>query len=480
MLSSKFLQHSLVKNTLRPEHVQCVANDLTRRDLADDDFLISIVPSPSITFDDGFRGAAYEVYEEMQARKIMLGDDLAAGVSAYMVREIPKPRNKKHNLSYELSLRINENPIRDYSLDRMDTIMDTYRQERETNPNFMEAHLGRENCSISLQKYISQDDASYSWMLVVRSYDVPASHELLAFINEPMNGHYPTIKEVYNSREYKNALKRGQYNRDMLAAEYAANTGITLDAVGEDEILGEYVFRATPFVTNLYNFIDSCERVNTRWTYIFYDHCFSTAVSKDGILFGRGRGKGYTIIRGNCPETNKSWYNKKTNNIFPMGYPKRLTRRDIYTNPSEAKLEITERNKFAHGSRIDCNHKMVPQQYHYHYADRPWQEIISTLGLQVTTEDIPWNVEHCYLGSQDPQSMPLEEIFHFSPEDNDSVLVPIESPFFMHEMNAGIVNLRHGAYPKIKLQDVYQGEPERGYVKINKFYADLIHKSQWK
>ncbi len=478
-----FHQRTLLKNSFQSNDIRRVNESLEARGLTNSDKLLRIVPSPSIVYEEGgdFHGAGYEVFDDMEARHIMRSEDLCAGVSAYRIRGLPKidarkarPHEYTRLLGSELSSRIAESDtgFRDYSLVALEEIDGVHQRDR-TTPVF-EPHLGRVNCSISVERYTSDSDERTYYILVVRSYDVVASSDLLDYINSLTNGRHPTVKDVYYSKVYKDAKDRSQLNRDTLAAAYAASTGISLEDTSEEIHFGGLYAVATPFVTNFYNVIHPFHRFEHRWSYIYYDHCYATSEAKDGILFGRGRSHGYTLIKGLSTSSDRRWENEETINIFPMGYPQNRTRSQIVS--SGKKIPSDVRNKFAHGCFIDVNHKMDPTHHHNYHTTPEWHEMTHTLGLKITTEDSPWYAVHSYISAQDPHTMPLEEIYHYSPDDEKWILVPIGSHFSTHEMMLGFVRLRKmREHQQVTLRDIWRGEVERGYYKVNKEYAQLIH-----
>lgn len=416
--------------------------------------LVKIVPTPGFGFypDGHIKNAGICVRGSTIAKKVIRAEDLCGGVSIYRIEDTGCAPDK---LAAFFAEKIKCMDSMDYSVCPPSECTDSgYSQ----NPLF-QVHLGKENCSVGLYQMLSREVPGYA--LVVRSYDTPLARRLYNFIHDTSS----TIRDVFSSIFYKDCLQQSDWQRDAIAYYVGKTCGFKMGSYNVVRVGTKTYDICSPMCTNRYNIIRPFQIVSdpSKCTYVFYDHCYSTKDSTKGIVLGMGRQRGYTWMVGSAADSNKSWSSPETLHVFPMGYPRTVSR--DFASSVDAKYPTN--NILSYGGEIKSNWKVLPELHPDCTSDTNWLNSTSFLGCKITTRDVDCLPLHCRISAQDPRKLNIREVIqlHDSPKAR-YVYFPSGSDFCTSELQKRYA-LAKAKKPSLRLTDLYKGETDQNY-KLNK------------
>ncbi len=420
--------------------------------------LLKIIPTPGVRFyDDHYmKNVGICVKGEMLAKKVIRPQDLCGGVSSYVIEDIKCDSNRVSQIFQQCVSKLDS---MDFSVNRSN---ECFKHVSNNLKPMFDLHLGRENCSIGLYQMLSTEGSKYC--IVIRSYDTIQSKKLFDWIHQSSC----TVRDVFNSVWYKNALKQSSFQRNAIVYYVSELCGFKMLSVGMEKMGTKDVNICTPCCSNNFNVINPYQIYNDRSSYIFYDHSFDTRDAKKGILLGLGRQRGYTFMTGSSNVNDKSWENSETHHVFPMGYPRTLNR----SHASNNNVGPPKQSIVSYGGPVRANWKSIPELYPDCTSDPKWIESLRVFGCKITTEDIRYHPLHCRISAQNPTGIPIREAVQMHDELKKNYIVyPIDTDFCRNKLVNSYVTYKL-TNPNVNIKDLIKGETGTCW-KLNK---DLVKK----
>lgn len=242
-------------------------------------------------------GAVYFCKGGARAGPIVGGDpDLCAGVSLHLIRKFPAgaPACREDFVIRAFSgwaRRAGAVPFHDYSVRRSET------EEKVS--------LGPHESAVMIMK---TDAADPKWFICVKTYSSTRARAALEFAGEA------TVSQLYESPQYKSAVRAGATTRAALAASVAESLGVDVGAVTgktspED---ADVVTLAPVWAECLYNVIEKSPDAPD--SYAYFKHCYSLHTCTGGVPVFHRAAAGATFF--NMSDTPHAQFP-----AFPTSFP---------------------------------------------------------------------------------------------------------------------------------------------------------------
>lgn len=327
--------------------------------------------------------------------------------------------------------------------------------------------LGRSDASVSLLKGTSDMGNDVGNYLVCRGAFDTGIDELMKS-NPNM-----TIGELYAHHLYKRAVEFSQKNLDCLAHKVMKLIGaspasesmkypITLDAsdsMGNPTKITKESCK--PLVVNHYNMIQEDNVSRSEKSYIVYNRCIMTQKASSGILVGRGRHAGYTLL--NCGKKddvsmpgasiNKNFDKEATLHAYPMGAPRIRSRSETQKDLKEYGGKGTGR---VYNSTGLVDMRQLQGTYQFEAFSR--NDFLHSLN----TSGIPWNtqekvnlrsyVTYSSSPSTENEQYSVEEALRYHQNSQGEIELRMDHPYCQERLMKDFNNLRK-RNPSLRLSE---------------------------
>lgn len=373
--------------------------------------ILRLMLMPNVSVKKGrAKGLVVVANEDTEARRVLNVADLVSGTSIYMVESGPQVNAAGHSRAMRKLVR-ETNALYDASLYH-------YHEDRHSAA----MTLGAKNCSVTLARFISEEDMEHvRFALVVTTYHQPSS-ELL---HELAQRRGVTLQQVFLSPEYQRARSMSRLNRDAIAhaVANAMDTHILGGAPYRASLLARNGTRQEVDAAVAYQHLEFnvMQRLHVEGTnaFAFYDHCYF--LEQQMALVGMGRHEGYEWVgyqHAQRPQQRHHTIDPRTLYAFPMGYP---------SSPAAGNTSISERITW--GSELRYHTKASPQRCLSLAKSISWHELCQRLGVKdAGYHRVSLFTQSCYISSKREDGLHLDTLVRHHP-DEQVVRIPVTHPY---------------------------------------------------
>jgi hypothetical protein len=427
-------------------------------------------------------GAVYLLEKDMPVNHLLKGNsrELCNGTSTYLV-DVGSDSTATATKNIAAAFR----SLRE-SGDIIDCSVPSSLERKPPGAELGVVSLGAYDSSVGFYRMLEVEEPEIpeQFALVVRTNHKFAVDQLRSLLRSSV-----TVSQLTESHEYKQAMRLGDLNRDLIANLIALKAGYTLTGAPSNPLLEPaYVeYRKTlstyvqAHVNNRFNYFGDVT-YDGEYIACYFDRCTS-GVNKNGVIFGKIRSKGYTWINGLLPlGANRGWKVDDSDvvNAFPIGIPTRRSVKSLEPKTSSLTEMMEVRKHMEWGGRYHHNFKVLPNLYSTEVLSKDtqlskeWNENMRALTGQKQLHARNMILQYVYISSPDETKVHIDTILHYVEQGSKEIVVPRQNQAISRVIAQYWILKQQGQLPeKTRFSHLMLGENETHVKFDHKMFREL-------